>query len=526
MTHPVLIAGQWRPAEMSGSFRAKNPTTGETLPDEYPVSRFADIDAALEAAHAAFHQLRASDGKAIVRFLRNYAERIDAASEAICAAAHAETGLPIQPRLAAAELPRTTGQLRQAADAAENGSWRQPTIDTANNIRSYLNALGPVAVYGPNNFPLAFNGISGGDFAAALAAGNPVIAKAHPLHPTTSRLLGELAHAAATEVGLPPGTVQMLYRISREDGPRLVSDPRIAATGFTGSRTAGLALKQAAEAAGKLIYLEMSSINPVLILPGALAERSEAIADEYTASCLMGAGQFCTNPGLVILLATEATPRFVDQLVERFSKANAGVLLSADGAQGLGASVEAIEAAGAELLTGGDAIPGPACRFANTLLKTTASRFLEAPEAFQTEAFGNAALIVIADDGDQAQQVVAALEGNLTGCIYSHTGGEDDALYAKLEPGLRVRVGRLLNDKMPTGVAVSPAMNHGGPYPATAHPGFTAVGIPAAMRRFAQLECFDGVRSHRLPPALADKNPTGTLWRLVDGQWSQRDLEG
>ena len=175
--------------------------------------------------------------------------------------------------------------------------------------------------------------------------------------------------------------------------------------------------------------------------------------------------------------------------------------------------------------SGGVPDPSGGYRYANTLLKVTAAKFLANPEKLQTEAFGNASLIVVAKDAAEASQVLDHLEGNLTGCVYSDTRGSDDALYSQLAGHLRPKVGRLLNDKMPTGVAVSPAMNHGGPYPATGHPGFTAVGIPAAMRRFGALACYDGVRSHRLPAILADKNPAGRAWRLIDGAWTQGDVK-
>ena len=188
-----------------------------------------------------------------------------------------ETALPILPRLKESELPRTIDQLRQAAAAAREGSWALPTIDTKNNLRSCYGAIGPVCVFGPNNFPFAYEGIAGGDFASAIAAGNPVIAKAHPSHPGTARLLAELAQRSAEEAKLPPGTVQMIYRLENDDGLRLMKDRRVAAVGYTGSRKAGLALKAAADSAGIPIYLELSSINPVVILPGALASAAKKL---------------------------------------------------------------------------------------------------------------------------------------------------------------------------------------------------------------------------------------------------------
>ncbi len=523
MSHqPVHIAGEWRAANANGSFRATNPATGEMLPDEFPISTWADCNHALNAATEAAAKLRTAAPEQIAAFLTRFAERIETRKNELVETAHIETALPKSPRLADVELPRTTGQLRQAAAAVIEGSWALPTIDTKLNIRSMLAPLGPVLIFGPNNFPFAYNGVAGGDFAAAIAAGNPVIAKAHPCHPRTTQLLAQEAGRALGESGLPPATVQMIYHVTPEDGLKFVADPRLAAAGFTGSRAAGLKLKAAADAAGKPIYLEMSSLNPVVILPGALAERGAKIAEEFTGSCLLASGQFCTSPGLAILFAGDAAGQFIAEVKKKMESAPATTLLSSSVLQNLAASVKTLQAAGAELLTGGEAQAGN--RFANTLLRVSGEKFLAAPEKLQTEAFGNATLIVVVHDAAQAAKVLAELEGNLTGSIYSDTSGSDDVLYTQLAPLLRARVGRFLNDKMPTGVAVSAAMNHGGPFPATGHPGFTAVGIPASLRRFAMLQCFDNVRAHRLPPALQNQNPNGKMWRLIDGNWSQGDV--
>lgn len=522
-THTVLIAGRWRPANASGTFRAENPATREPL-DEYPVSTWQDCGEALAAAADAFEQLRQMPAERFAAFLDAFAARIEGRQDEIVQLANQETALPASPRLAGNELPRTTSQLRQAAAAAREGSWALPTIDVKNNIRSMLGALGPVAVFGPNNFPLAFNSASGGDFAAAIAAGNPVIAKANSSHPGTTRLLAEEAHAAAEATGMPPATVQLIYRTSHEEGERLVSDHRLGATAYTGSRAAGLKLKAAADKAGKPIYLELSSINPVVILPGALEEKLEDIAGQFTTSCLMGTGQFCTNPGLLLLINGDSTEQFLDLLVGKFKAAPVGTLLSAGVAKSLTTGISALIRAGAHTLVGGKAAGGQGYCHGNTLLRASGRQFLDATDALQTEAFGNASLVVVANDLAEACRVAEQLEGNLTGCIYSHSGGKDDAAYEALAKVLRQKVGRLLNDKMPTGVAVSPAMNHGGPYPATGHPGFTAVGIPAALRRFAMLHCYDGVREARLPPALRNKNHTGETWRLIDGKWTTGDV--
>jgi 2,5-dioxopentanoate dehydrogenase len=524
MINPVLIAGQWRPACCSETFRAENPNNGEPLPDEYPISNWEDCDVAMKAAATAFHELQSTSPDKIAIFLDAYASAIERHTDALVSMAHAETGLAASPRLKDVELPRTVNQLRQAASVAREGSWAMPTIDTKLNIRSCFAAIGPVWVFGPNNFPFAFNSIAGGDFASAIAAGNPVIAKANTSHPGTTRLFAELAQETVERTGMPQATVQLLYRIHHTDGVRAVADARIGATAYTGSRSAGLTLKAAADAVGKPIYAELSSINPVIILPGALSERSSKITDEFTSSCLMGAGQFCTNPGLVLLLAGKETEEFIANAAKAFASTPSGTLLSRRVAETLSQSVQILKTAGATIVAGGTLENGRRQSYANTLLRVSATTFLKSAEAFQTEAFGNASLVVVADDPGQLIAAVQSLEGNLTGCIYSSTTGQDDQLYEQIVPHLRHRVGRLLNDKMPTGVAVSSAMNHGGPFPATGHPGFSAVGFPGSIRRFAALECYDNVRPDRLPLVLQDKNPTKNTWRLIDEAWSKDDV--
>lgn len=499
---PVLIDGQWRESAGKETFQAVNPATKEPLPEQYPVSPWEEVEAAVNAAAAAFRTVRSWPGERFAAFLERYADRIDARAGELSETANRETALPVSPRLKDVELPRTSNQLRQAAAAARDGAWALPTIDRENNIRSLYAAIGPVIVFGPNNFPFAFNGISGGDFAAAVAAGNPVIGKGHTSHPGTSKLFSEEAAEAANETEMPSGFVQMIYRFSHADGAKLAAHPKLGAIGYTGSRSAGLVLKEAADKVGKPIYLELSSINPVFVLPGALKERADALAEEFTGSCLLGAGQFCTNPGLVVVLADEAGEAFINNVKERFTSANVGTMLGEGVQRSFAEGVKTLQSAGAKLLTGGEAGGGNGFSHQNTLLKVSGETFLKNPEKLQTEAFGNGSLIVAAESFEQMAEIAEHMEGNLTGCLYSHTGGEDDAAYDQIAPALRQKVGRLLNDKMPTGVAVSPAMNHGGPFPATGHPGFTAVGIPASLRRFAMLQCYDNVREHRLPAAL------------------------
>ena len=519
----IIFDGRWVQSQATSTFQAVNPTTEEALPGLFPVSPWSEIDSILTVAAETSREMRGWPGSRFADFLEAYASSIEARAELLVETAHAETGLPKSPRLKDGELPRTTNQLRQAATSARTESWRVPTIDTAAGIRAMFGAMGPVVVFGPNNFPYAYNGIAGGDFAAAIAAGNPVIAKGHPCHPETTRIFGEAALEAIQATSMPRGLVQLIYRTSHDDGIKLVSDERIGAVGYTGARQTGLKLKVAADAAGKPIYLELSSINPVYILSGALKERTAAIADEFTASCLMATGQFCTNPGLVIVPSGELGEGIVAAVAERFARAPVGTMLAEGVRESFGRGVRTILDAGASLVTGGHPGGGKGICFQNTLMSVSGRQFLANPLVFQTEAFGNGSLFVLAESLDQMLEIGELLEGNLTGGIYTDTNGSDDVAYVAIEKVLRTKVGRLLNDKMPTGVAVSAAMNHGGPFPATGHPGFTAVGVPASLTRFGMLQSYDAVRPHRLPPVLQNKNPGG-VWRRVNGEWTTADV--
>ncbi len=524
--YPVLIGGRWREAQdSSGSFRAEDPTRKECFGGSFPVSGAADIENALEAGRLAAAVMQKLSPEDLAAFLELYAEEIETRFESLAEMAHRETGLAIRPRLLESELPRTVDQLRKAASATRDRSWRRATIDTENDLRAQLEPLGgPVIIFGPNNFPFAYNPIAGGDFASAIATGNPVIAKAHPSHPNSTRLLAEAAHEALRLSALPKTAIQLIYHTSNELGLRLVSHPATGAVAFTGGRAAGLAIKAAADQAGKPAYLEMSSINPVFILEGALRERMDEIVDQLQESCLSGSGQFCTKPGIVVLPDSQSGRTFAKKLVERFKQRSPEVLLTAHAAENLQRSVEGLIQAGAELLTGGRPLDQGSYGFENTLLQATAEQCLKAPAELQAEAFGNACLLIFCKTSQEMQEIAMLLEGNLTGSIYTDTEGADNADYDRIAPYIRVRVGRLLNDKMPTGVKVSPAMNHGGPYPSTGHPGFSAVGFPTAMLRFAAWRSYDHVRRERLPRELRDENPTGSMWRLIDGQWTQGDV--
>jgi NADP-dependent aldehyde dehydrogenase len=524
--YPVLIDGAWRRARARSIFRAVNPATGEELPGDYPLSDFADIEDAVRAGRGAALEMMTAAPESLADYLELLGERIGGATEALARMAARETGLPLDPRLRLVEIPRMIRQLRLAADAARDRSWCRATIDTQADIRSkYAPLGGPVVVFGPNNFPFACNALGGTDFAAAIAVGNPVIAKAHPYHPGTTRLLAEIAFGCLEKSGLPPAAVQLIYHMQPEDGLRCVAHPMLGAFAFTGSRPAALALKAAADKAGKPAYIETSSLNPVFLLPGALKTRAEEAADELFASCTQGAGQFCTKPGLIVFIADPAGFAFFKVLRSRFQGSQPGVLLGRSVLEGIETALAAMGNAGAEVVVGGKRVGATGFRFENTLLHITGESFLRNPAPLQQEAFGAVSLCVLCRNEDEMLGIAAVLEGNLASSIYSHEDGADEALYQRLEPVLRIKVGRLLNDRVPTGITVTASMVHGGPYPATGHPGFSSFGAPISFYRFAALHGYDRVRRHRLPPELQDRNPTGKMWRLIDGEWTRKNIE-
>ena len=430
------------------------------------------------------------------------------------------------PRLRNVELPRTTNQLRQGAAAVRDRSWTQATIDTKANMRSYYGPLGgPVVVFGPNNFPFAFNSVAGGDFVAAIAAGNPVIGKANTGHPGTSKLLAELALEAARAAGLPPAMVQLVYRTPPDVGFVLVSDARVAATGFTGSKSAGLKLKAAADRAGKPIYLEMSSTNPVFVLPRALDERGAAIAKELYDSCAMGAGQFCTRPGLAVVPKGDKGAAFVAELAGLFKAGTAGTLLGPSGATAIAAALKELVAGGARVLAGGRPVDGDRAAFEPTLLRGVGE-----------DVPGQAARA--ADRGVRHRQHRGRRRRRRAdGGRRGHPGGQPHRLRLQRHdrqgrrrlraPGARAaRQGRAAAQRQDAdrrrGVAGDEPRR-----PVSRRPA-TPASRPSASRRrcSASRRCAatTTVRPHRLPAELANKNPTGKMWRLIDGNWSQGDV--
>lgn len=516
-----LVAGS-RGAPGGKTFRAVNPAGGpELLPDFHEASP-AEADRALELAQAAQAPFAATPGETRAALLEAIAAGIEELGDALIARATAESGLPAA-RLTG-ERARTCSQLRLFAQLAREGSWVDARLDPAlpdrrplprPDVRRILRPVGPVVVFGSSNFPLAFS-TAGGDTAAALAAGCPVVVKAHRAHPGTAELVAGAVARAVAAVGLPPGVFSQLHGEGAILGIRLVRHPATAAVGFTGSQAAGRALHDAAASRPRPIpvFAEMSSLNPVFLLPGALRERGTEIAAGLLASFTLGVGQFCTKPGLVFAVRGEATEAFLTALAAGVRAAPCGTMLT-PGIRGafLAQQQRLLAAAGVTVWAGGSGEPAAERHEARPVVgRTTAEHFLAHPELAE-EAFGPFTLVVEAPDLGALAACAAALSGQLTATL--HGTPEDLATAGTLRSMLEERAGRLVLNGFPTGVEVCPAMHHGGPYPATTDSRFTSVGT-AAILRFARPVCYQGFPDALLPPALQAANPLGLL-RLVDG---------
>jgi NADP-dependent aldehyde dehydrogenase len=453
------------------------------------------------------------------RFLETIADRIMDIGPLLIERAGAESGLPAA-RLEG-ERGRTCNQLRLFARVVRDGHFLEATLDSAlpqrtpprPDLRMRKIGLGPVAVFGASNFPLAFS-VAGGDTASALAAGCPVVVKAHNAHLGTSELVAKAIRQAVEDCGMPEGTFSMLIGTGFEIGQALVSHPAIKAVGFTGSRAGGLALVNAANARKEPIpvYAEMSSINPFYLLPGALAAGGAKLAQGFVDSLTMGTGQFCTNPGLVIALAGTELDVFRTAVTEALAAKGAGTMLTAGIHQ---AYVDAIARrsglAGVELIAQGSS-DGCGCAAQAALYQTDAATFL-ANSALEEEIFGPSSLIVVCQDETELLEVTRHVEGQLTATI--HATAADRALAGKLMPVLERKAGRILFNGFPTGVEVCHSMVHGGPFPATSDSRTTSVGA-TAIERFLRPVCYQDVPAELLPEALRDENPLG-LTRMVDG---------
>ncbi|WP_380779021.1 aldehyde dehydrogenase (NADP(+)) [Sphingomonas sp. R86520] len=495
------------------TFLAIDPSTDAKIEPAFAVSSEADVAEACKLAEAAFDTFRETDPETRAKFLETIADEIEAIHDPLVARAIQESGLP-RPRLEG-ERGRTTGQLRLFAKHLRAGTWASVIIDEAqpdrkpaprSDLRQRRIAVGPVAVFGASNFPLAFS-VAGGDTASALAAGCPVVVKGHPAHPGTSVMVGKAIQAAVAKCGLPEGVFSLVQGPANELGAALVKDARIKAVGFTGSRGGGLALVALAAARAEPIpvYAEMSSVNPVIVFPAALAARGAALGKAYIGSLTMGSGQFCTNPGIVVAVDGPDLDTFVEAAAAALGEAAPQVMLT----PGIHASYDK----GVAALAGHDAVEtlarGTEAEGANrgraALFSTTGKAFVADP-ALSHEVFGAASIIVRCTDLAEVRQVLEQVEGQLTITLQIDEGDYADA--AALVPVLERKAGRILANGWPTGVEVAPAMVHGGPFPATSDPRTTSVGT-AAIERFLRPVCYQDLPDALLPKAVKHDNPLG-----------------
>jgi NADP-dependent aldehyde dehydrogenase len=515
-----IVAGQLDSA-LGKPFNAFNPATGEKLEPTFHEATTAEAGRALDAAAATFTDYRSRSAEERARFLETIAAEIEALGDVLIERTLAETGLPAA-RITG-ERGRTCGQLRLFAATVREGSWVDARIDTAlperkpapcPDIRRMLKPIGPVVVFGSSNFPLAFS-TAGGDTASAFAAGCTVVVKAHPAHPGSGELVAGAIARAADRCGLPPGVFSFVHG-GAAIGITLVEHAATAAVGFTGSHRAGRALFDAANTRPRPIpvFAEMSSVNPVFLLPDALKKRSGEIAQGLLGSFTLGVGQFCTKPGLVFAMRGPDTAAFIEKLAGAVRQAAGGTMLTADILGAFERSRDALRSIdGVSEIAAAPATAASAATQAwPSLASTDAKHFLAHPE-LATEAFGPFTLVITADDIDEIVACANALEGQLTATL--HATDADIASAGNLIEAAENFAGRLIINGFPTGVEVSPAMNHGGPYPATTDARFTSVGT-AAILRFARPICYQDFADAMLPVELHNANPTGIL-RTVNG---------
>jgi NADP-dependent aldehyde dehydrogenase len=510
---------------VSTTFHAVDPRTG-AQGAAFEEATPADVHDAVTVADAAFRSGALRDPVARATLLRGAARRLRAAGDEIVAVAGAETGLP-EARLRS-ELERTAGQLEAFAAVVEAGDHVEAIIDTPDpeakpiprpDVRRMLVPIGPVAVFGASNFPLAFS-TAGGDTASALAAGCPVVVKGHPSHPGTTAVVAREVSAAVAEAGLPEGTFAVLQSSGVEVGEALVDEAAIAAVGFTGSFAGGKALYDRAAAREHPIpvYAEMGSVNPIVVTEAALQARAAAIAEGLAASVSSFGGQLCTKPGVVFVPAGEAGDAFAADLGARLAGVEPQVLLNERLRDALAARVADLGAL-AEPVGEPATAAEPGFRFRPGAYRARATDLDAHPDLLE-ERFGPVVLLVAYASRDELLEALALLEGQLTGSV--HAQEEDAELVATLVEVLAERAGRVVFDGFPTGVAVTHGMHHGGPFPATTAPAHTSVGM-TAIGRFLRPIAFQNAPTHVLPAELRDENPLG-IWRRVDGELTRAAL--
>lgn len=501
----ILVGAQDR--RSSETFRAIAAESGEAIGPEFCEATPQDVvDACTKAADASavFGSLEPERRSA---FLEAIGAEIVGAGSSLIETATAETGLP-QGRLEG-ERGRTINQLAMFAHEIRRGNWLDVVIDPAlpdrvpprPDLRRMNVPVGPVAVFGASNFPLAFS-VAGGDTASAFAAGCPVVVKGHPAHPGTGEIVARAIRRAAAATGMPEGVFSFLPGRSNSLGGALVADPRIKAVGFTGSRSGGLALVDIAQRRAEPIpvYAEMSSINPVVLLPHALAQRSAELGRQFAASLTLGAGQFCTNPGIVIALAGPDLDGFVSAASEALDSAPIATMLTDAIRTSFEAGVEKIASHPAVRRIGGRS---SGLRNNAALFRTDLRTFAEKPE-LRKEVFGASAVIIACVSPSEMTQVLSTLEGQLT--ITLQCDADDAELALTVLQAAAERAGRIITNGWPTGVEVTPAMVHGGPFPATSDARMSSVGT-LAMQRFLRPVCWQDVPGALLPRPLQDENP-------------------
>ena len=522
-----LIAGR-RSAAGERTIRGRDPQTGADLEPAFAAAHPDEIDRACVEADNAFLQERKRPAEDRARLLEGVANEIEELADVLVERVRLETGLG-EGRIRG-ERGRTTSQLRLFAELIRGGSWLDARIDRGRpdrkpspkpDIRRMLIPIGPVAVFGASNFPLAFS-VAGGDTASALAAGCPVVVKAHPAHPGTSELVAEAIHRAVRSAGFHPGTFSLIHGAAPEISLQLVRHPSIRAVGFTGSLRAGRAIYDAAAARSHPIpvFAEMGSTNPVFVLPDALKQRSAEIAAGLAGSVTLGAGQFCTNPGVVVGVGGTTLDHFAHEAGERIAATPTCTMLH----DGIGRAYadrlrEIEETTGVAVVARASSDSESATPAAAAVLQASAAAFLS-EDRLREEVFGPSTLIVACETPAEMDAIARRLDGNLTATI--HGTRDDLAEYASLVDVLENKVGRLIFNGFPTGVEVCAAMHHGGPYPATTDVRSTSVGT-AAILRFARPVCYQNFPDSALPPELRNRNERG-IWRQIDGRLTQDDV--
>jgi NADP-dependent aldehyde dehydrogenase len=519
ITGDLLIDGQ-AIAGTEAAYCGIDPATGSELEPTFGGTSAKQLEQACAGAATAFDSYREAPLSRRAMLLDCIASQIDAIGDAIIKRASSETGLP-RSRLEG-ERARTTAQLRLFAELVREGSFLDVRIDYAlpdrapiprPDLRLQNVPLGPVAVFGASNFPLAFS-VAGGDTASALAAGCPVIVKAHPAHPGTSELVGRAVQAAVAECQLPAGVFALLHGVGNWLGGALAADPRIKAVGFTGSRGGGLALMQIANERPEPIpvYAEMSSINPVLLLPAALTARGESIAKGFVSSLTLGAGQFCTNPGLIVAQDSDHLDDFIVSVSSALEACPAATMLT----PGIfGAYQKGVERLSAhpDVMTIARGRVGRGPNLGQAALFGTHSRAFRENHALKEEVFGASSLLVRCDGVGAMRELLEQMEGQLT--ITLQMDEADLPTARALMPTLERKAGRILVNSFPTGVEVAHAMVHGGPFPSTSDGRSTSVGT-LAIRRFLRPVCYQDFPEALLPEALQDNSLV--VPRRIDGR--------